>query len=759
MCFSFVTDADLATPVPPSKRQKMIVDEAAALDCEPLPSPGSSQKPSPCEAALKKVARYKKRWLREKKRRKPQSPKKLAHRKQHEAQVEAARNLLKDHLTPDALNLVMAQITTKGRRKRWSKELKLYCLSLAYTSTAAYKFLRKTFKIPSIRTLQRMFNHFQLSTGFSPQLLNHLKMETAKMKMMDKYCTICFDEVALTAGLAYERGHDTVKGFVDFGCLGQSKELGNHALVFMASGMFTHWKQPLGYFVSRNSAPALVLKDLLFQCLSYVRSAGFIVKGIICDMGPTNQKLLRSIDVTSDSPFIEVEGEKVFVFFDPPHLLKCVRNNLFAHDFVVDGETVTWRYINDMFSLDSKEGISLRSAPKITALHVNLGAFKKMKVKRAAQILSQSVSAAIMNYICAKKLPQKALATARFVKKMDSLFDIFNSSRRFDPKIFRTALHKNSLSLDFLKECLTWLDTVRVLGLKAQPPCINGWKSSINALLGLWEEVKEIDGIDYLCTRKISQDVLENWFSKIRGKGSFNLYPSVQDFQRRYKLLLLKDCISNSVQSNCEEDSATVLSNLLNELNVDSDSKDCESSPRDLSGEPLVVNELVEALNPEEPQGNVLLYVAGYVAHRFLKGHNCSQCEADLLGQAQDHVPKSVVLIVEKAYRKDVAAHGSLRMPSQGLLRFVRFCETVLQLNVLHILHMPGICMKLANAIMESCDPSIIPHVSCPHFSASKLVDIFIKMRVMYVVRFINTHLAEMPKGKRSLRSVILEKM
>jgi hypothetical protein len=230
----------------------------------------------------------------------------------------------------------------------------------------------------------------------------------------------------------------------------------------------------------------------------------------------------------------------------------------------------------------------------------------------------------------------------------------------------------------------------------------------------------------------------------------------VQDFQQRYKLLLLRACISNSVLSNCEDDSAAVL---LNVLNVAPCPEDPPVRSDESVGESLVLNEHVEALDPKEAQGTVLLYIAGYVAYRFLQAHSCSQCEAALLGAAEDHVPDSMVLMAAKAYRCDVSAHGSLRMPSQRLLNLILYCENIVQANVLHILHMPGICNKLCNSIMESHHPSLMPPMSCPHFHVLKLVQIFIKMRVMYIVHFINTNLAEMPKGKRSLRAIILERM
>ena len=88
-------------------------------------------------------------------------------------------------------------------------------------------------------------------------------------------------------------------------------------------------------------------------------------------------------------------------------------------------------------------------APKLTAVHVNLGAFKKMKVKTAAQVMSQSLSAAIMTYIRSKKIPSSAFPTAQSLKRVDSLLDVFNSSTRYDSKMFRCALHEDSSSLIF----------------------------------------------------------------------------------------------------------------------------------------------------------------------------------------------------------------------------------------------------------------------------------------------------------------------
>ena len=43
-----------------------------------------------------------------------------------------------------------------------------------------------------------------------------------------------------------------IQGFENFGSFGSGQELGKQALVFMATGLFSHWKRPLGYFFLPN---------------------------------------------------------------------------------------------------------------------------------------------------------------------------------------------------------------------------------------------------------------------------------------------------------------------------------------------------------------------------------------------------------------------------------------------------------------------------------------------------------------------------
>ena len=59
---------------------------------------------------------------------------------------------------------------------------------------------------------------------------------------------------------------------------------------------------------------------------------------VVCDMEKRQVKCVTSgFNITAESPYIDHPdtSERVFMHFDPPHLYKCVRNNIINYDIVV----------------------------------------------------------------------------------------------------------------------------------------------------------------------------------------------------------------------------------------------------------------------------------------------------------------------------------------------------------------------------------------------------------------------------------------
>ena len=228
------------------------------------------------------------------------------------------------------------------------------------------------------------------------------------MSKQDRVCVVCFNEMSLKSGFTYVKSRDSVVGFEDFGEFGSTHRIANHALVVMARGICSRWKQPLSYFLVSNSIPAERLKVIVEECISRLHSAGFIPVCVLCDQGATNQQMFKLFSVNKDKPFAIIHDMTVNFMFDPPHLLKCLRNNLMKHDFDVNGHLV--KYIADFYKRDSQQ--TLKLAPKLTDRHLNLPPFAAMRVRLASQVFSHSVAAGIHTHVAFGALPEDAVQTA-----------------------------------------------------------------------------------------------------------------------------------------------------------------------------------------------------------------------------------------------------------------------------------------------------------------------------------------------------------
>ena len=67
---------------------------------------------------------------------------------------------------------------------------------------------------------------------------------------------------------------------------------------------------------------------------------------------------------TKEFPHFEMRGKKYFVIFDPPHLLKSVRNNLLKYKLEFGHKTASWDGIKSFYQREHE--LAIRMAPKLT---------------------------------------------------------------------------------------------------------------------------------------------------------------------------------------------------------------------------------------------------------------------------------------------------------------------------------------------------------------------------------------------------------
>lgn len=124
----------------------------------------------------------------------------------------------------------------------------------------------------------------------------------------------------------------------------------------MARGFFSKWKQ-LVFLDYDKPLTAEVVNDILTQ----LYEAGFTVVSITSDLGPTNSSRWTSLDIgikDNQQCFFTHPCDsslKVFVFADPPDLLKLIRNNFIDHGFNIDGVFIGKEYIEKFLLLNKSE--------------------------------------------------------------------------------------------------------------------------------------------------------------------------------------------------------------------------------------------------------------------------------------------------------------------------------------------------------------------------------------------------------------------
>ena len=139
---------------------------------------------------------------------------------------------------------------------RWKTEDKMLALSIFFHSRKTYKILACFFILPSIRTSLRDLQKMNVKPGFSQSVLDALTQKVKAMAPIDRNVALVFDEMSIKQGLVYNEGSDIVEGFEDFGDIGQTRYIANHAIAFMVRGLASKWKQPVGYFLSSGPIKA-----------------------------------------------------------------------------------------------------------------------------------------------------------------------------------------------------------------------------------------------------------------------------------------------------------------------------------------------------------------------------------------------------------------------------------------------------------------------------------------------------------------------
>ncbi|XP_072398886.1 uncharacterized protein [Diabrotica undecimpunctata] len=332
-----------------------------------------------------------------------------------------AAEFKKKYLFDDNLNnlntmtamFIRCQIRESNKSKhlrRFSLNEKLMALTLYKQSAKSYNLLSKIFILPSKSTLNRLLANIIGGPGINEVVFQSLQETTAKMDSSEKYVGLIFDEMAIMPGLHFNERHGLIEGFEH---MGENRDIfiSDHILMFMVRGLKKSWKAPISYhFASRGGAKTFQIKNLLIEIIQKLRSINLKPITVICDQN--NSAVINSLIKDTKEIYMrngqlnkyrsgsfEIVDLRIYPIFDPPHLLKGIRNNLLKKNlnFVKNGvkKSAKWEHIQWLYESDNGPIDGLRVLSHITDEHIYCNKIKKMKVKNAAQIFSQRFSATL----------------------------------------------------------------------------------------------------------------------------------------------------------------------------------------------------------------------------------------------------------------------------------------------------------------------------------------------------------------------------
>lgn len=419
------------------------------------------------------------------------------------------------------------------KRKSWNSSEKKVALSIYYKSPSTYKYMRRNgITLPGESTVRHWLNSIEYFTGFSEEYMKQIKLKTTEMTYSEKKCIILLDEISIMKCVEYNKTLDIIEGFQDMGTLGRSDKIGSHALVIMLRGLYANWKFPLCYFFTGNGIKGDNLVLIIKECVQKILDLGLMPTSIVCDQGTQNRRMYTLFKGTEDNPYSTICGQKLFLFFDLPHLIKSLRNNLLNGDFKFDNTKVaTMKDIKKTYEIDIKN--KSRAMPKITPTHLAPNSFQKMSCKLAIQFLSHSVSAAIKTCISTGELKSPtANDTAEFIDIVNNMFDSGNSKNLYDPNQNRRPISdRNPHVIENLKKARKMFQNAIKICHNTKktsvPPCFTGVIWTTNAICQLYDSERNDPNNSqtkhdfFLLTNKLTQDALENLFSIIRQKNGY----------------------------------------------------------------------------------------------------------------------------------------------------------------------------------------------------------------------------------------------
>jgi len=549
--------------------------------------------------------------------------------------------------------------------------------------------------LPHPRTLEKWYSSVDGKPGFTEAAFCALQARAAAQND-SLVCALLVDEMAIRQQIEWDGKHMT--GYVDFGTGidDDSVPVAREALTFMIVGVNCSFKIPVGYFLIAG-LNGTEKANLINQCLRKLHVVGVTIASLTFDGAASNLNMAKILGCSLEwnenfkTSFPHpVTQQPVAIFLDVCHMLKLVRSTFCEKKSLVDGDNqfVDYQFIEKLHTLQNTEGLNLGN--KLRSSHM-LWFKKKMNVKLAAQLLSESVAQSLQ-FCRDENLPgfDGCTATIKFLQLFNKLFDIMNS-RTLHSFGFKRPIQPSNESdiIQFLYEAKAYIFSLKeskfgrnILDSNRKTGFL-GFAVCIDSLLSVYQFLIHSGrfGMHFLCTFKFSQDHLELFFGKVRSMGGFNNNPSARHFCAAYKRLLIHNDIQDVLRGNClpleTVPILTVSSTSPAALALESPSLTLinDSCPRNRVADICDISEHSElehnyAYVPSASHlsmcaKKIVVYIAGFVVFKLKQTMRCETC-VESLSSSDNNDLCSLIKLKSK---------GHLIHPSTDVIDICLTCE------------------------------------------------------------------------------------
>lgn len=379
--------------------------------------------------------------------------------------------------------------------------------------------------------------------------------------------------------------------------------------------------------------------------------------GSVCDSAATNVAAVNKLIQPGTKNGLpagnlleyKINGSNIIHIFDPPHLIKTVRNHLITknleHIVGIDERkynstgkvywreknkkksTASWIDVKALYELDSKRMIKL--LPKITDEHITPKK-RKMKVNHATQVFSETFGRNL--YFCSKRkqVPNNCVGTSVILLFFNDLFDSLNGGFTSGNNKLKAPITPESAHFKFWDYAMKMLNSMKFgpnleTGEANRSNVLKHFISALKGMRKLCERLFEM-GVSTVSPRQTNQDGLENFFGCIRSYCCSNVV-TARSFRSAFSTAIINNLTSKqSINGNCEDD---LCKPLLHNLQAMFAVTDEILNAQNVTSDKLQQQITFDLLDLEEVQfseNEAKNCTAANIGNKLLKKSKCSDC-------------------------------------------------------------------------------------------------------------------------------------